>query len=126
MVNFVWRERWLDHRCLRSSKKHLFAVWIFRYISRLTSFVGVIRDPRSTNSLMTSKCLSPTDTLCPCHESSYHSVPQSYILSLVHLFLTQLWLLLFPMLSKHPERIADSHRRYTQNHFWVPLTHLAG
>jgi hypothetical protein len=28
MVNFVWRERWLDCRCLRSPKKHLFAVWI--------------------------------------------------------------------------------------------------
>jgi hypothetical protein len=54
MVNFVWRERWLNCRCLRSPKKHLFAVWILCYISRFTSFVGVIRDPRYTNSLMTS------------------------------------------------------------------------
>jgi hypothetical protein len=34
-------------------------------ISRLTSFVGVIRDPRYTKSLTTSNCLSPIATLCP-------------------------------------------------------------
>jgi hypothetical protein len=34
-------------------------------ISRLTSFVGVIRDPWYTNSLTTSKCLSPITTHCP-------------------------------------------------------------
>jgi hypothetical protein len=56
MVNFVWREGRLDCRCLRRPKKHLFAVWILRCISRLTSFVGVFRDPRYTNSLTTSKC----------------------------------------------------------------------
>jgi hypothetical protein len=80
-----------------------FAVWILRYISRLTSFVGVIRDPRYTNSLTTSKCLSPIATL---------SGPQTYILSFVHLFLTLLWLLLFPMLIKHSKRLTDSYRRY--------------
>jgi hypothetical protein len=90
MVNFVWRERWVDCRCLRSPKKHLFAVCILRCIFRLTSFVGLIRDPRYTNSLTTSNCLSPVATI----------YPTSYILSFFHLFLTQLWLLLFPMLSK--------------------------
>jgi hypothetical protein len=48
----------------------------------------------------------------PRHESSYHSGPQSYIVCFVHLFLTLLWLLLFPMLSKHLERLPDSYRRY--------------
>jgi hypothetical protein len=65
LVNFVWRARWLDCKCLRSPKKHLFAVWILwilRCISRLTSFVDVIRDPRYTNSLTTSKCFA---TFCP-------------------------------------------------------------
>jgi hypothetical protein len=65
MVNFVWRERWLDCKCLHSPKKHLFAVWILRCISRLTSFVGVFRAPTYTNSLTTSKYLSPITTLCP-------------------------------------------------------------
>jgi hypothetical protein len=58
LVNFVCREKWLDCKCLHSSKKQLFAVWILRCISRQ-------RDPRYTNSLMTSKCLSPIATLCP-------------------------------------------------------------
>jgi hypothetical protein len=48
----------------------------------------------------------------PHHKSSYHSGPQSYILSFVHLFLNLLWLLLFPMLSKHPKRLPAFYRRY--------------
>jgi hypothetical protein len=96
-------ELWLDCRCLRSPKKHLFAVWILRCISRLTSFVGVIRD--------TSVCRQ-WPRYATRHKSSFHSGLQSYILSFVHLFLTLLWLLLFPMLSKHPERLTDSYRRY--------------
>jgi hypothetical protein len=63
--NFVWRERCTKWREKCSPKKHLFAVWIFRYIFRLASFVGVTRDPRYTNSLTTSKCLPPITTLCP-------------------------------------------------------------
>jgi hypothetical protein len=106
---FVRRERWLDCRCFHSPKKHLFAVWILRCFSKLKSFFGVTW---YTNSLKTSKCLSPIATLCPRHESSYHSGPQSYILSFDHLFLTLLWLLLFPMLNKHPERLTDSYQRY--------------
>jgi hypothetical protein len=112
MVNFVWRERWLDCRCLPSPKKHLFAVWILRCISRLTSFVGVIRDPRYTNSLTTSSVCHQLPRFAPRHESSDHSGPQSYILSFVHLFLILLWLLLLPMLSKHSERLTYSYRRY--------------
>jgi hypothetical protein len=46
------------------------------------------------------------------HESSYHSGPQSHILSFVYLFLTITWLLLFLMLRYHPERLIDSYRRY--------------
>jgi hypothetical protein len=112
MVNFVWRERWLDCRCLRSPKKHLFVVWILRCISRLTSFVGVIKDHKYTHFLKISKCFSPIATFAPRHESSYHSPPESYILSFVHLFLILLWLLLLPMLSEHPERLTDSYQRY--------------
>jgi hypothetical protein len=44
-------------------------------------------------------------------KSSYHSRLQSYILSFVQLFLTLLWLLVL-MLSKHPEQLTDSYRRY--------------
>jgi hypothetical protein len=110
MVNFFWRERWLDYRCLRSPKKHPCPVWILRCISRLTSFVIVITDPRNTNFFTNSKCLS---RFAPRHESSYHSGPQSEDLSLfVHLFLTLLWLLLFSMLSKHPDWLTNSYRRY--------------
>jgi hypothetical protein len=109
MVNFVWRERWLDCRYLRSPKKHLFAVWILRCISRLTSFVGVIRDPKYTNSLTNSKCLSPIATLCP---TSRIVLSFWAAIIFVHLFFTLLWLLLLPMLSKHSERLTDSYRRY--------------
>jgi hypothetical protein len=108
MVNFVWRKMWFDRRCLRSLKKHLFAVWILRCISRLTSFVGVIKDPSCPNSLTTSMCLSPIATLCP---TSRIVLSFRAALSFVHLFLTLLWLL-FPMLSKHPDRLTDSYRRY--------------
>jgi hypothetical protein len=110
MINFVWRERWFNCRCLRSPKKQLIADWILCCISRLTSFVGVIRDLRYTNSLTTSKCWSP---IANCHlPIANNSGPQSYTLSFVHLFLTLIWLLLFSMLSKHPERLTDSYRRY--------------
>jgi hypothetical protein len=111
MVNFVWRERWLNRRCLRSLKKHLFAVWILRCISRVTSFVGVIRDPRYTNFLRLPSVCRQLPRFAPRYESSYHSGPQSYILSFV-LFLTQLWLLLFSMICKHSKRLTDSYRRY--------------
>jgi hypothetical protein len=103
-----------NRRCLRSPKKHrLFAVWILRCISRLTSLVGVIRDPKYTHSLTTSKCLSPIATLCPTSRIVL-SFPAAiiYISSFVHLFLIPLWLLLLPMLSKHSERLTDSYLRY--------------
>jgi hypothetical protein len=62
---FVGSERCPDCKCLRSPKKHLFAVWILFCIFRLTSLFGVTRDPKYTNSLTTSKVLSPKATLCP-------------------------------------------------------------
>jgi hypothetical protein len=112
MMNFVWHERWLDCRCLCSPKKHLFAVWILCCISRLTSFVGVIRDPKYTNSLTTSKCLSPIATLCPTSRIVV-SFRAAIIYFVFYSFtLTLLWLLLLPMLSKHSERLTDSYRRY--------------
>jgi hypothetical protein len=57
-------------RCILSGVKggstaDVCGIWIIRCISRPTSFVGVINDPRYTNSLTTSKCLLPIATLCP-------------------------------------------------------------
>jgi hypothetical protein len=103
MVNFVWRERWLNRRCVRSPKKHLFVVWILRCISRLTSLVGVIRDPRYTNSLTILRCSN--------RPISYRAAI-TYFVFCLFLFLTLLWLLHSPMLSKHPERLTDSYLRY--------------
>jgi hypothetical protein len=119
MVNLVWRERWLDCRCLRSPKKHLFAVWILGCISRLTSFVGVIRDPRYTNSLTTSKCLSPIATLCPTSRIVVSFWAAIIYFVFCSFILTLFWLLLLPMLSKHFERLTDSYRRYLYHCFFV-------
>jgi hypothetical protein len=63
---------------------HLFAVSILRWISRLTSFVGVIRDPRYTNSLTTSKCLLPIAKLRPTSRIVLSF--QAAIIYFVHLF----------------------------------------
>jgi hypothetical protein len=111
MVNFIWCERWLDCRCLRSPKKHLF-VWIFPCISRLTSFVGVMRDPKYTNSLTTSKCLSPIATLCLTSR-----IVLSFRAAIIYFVFCSF---IFnptlaaspPMLSKHSERLTNSYRRY--------------
>jgi hypothetical protein len=56
--------------------------------SRHSLVSSLIRDPRYTNSLTTSKCLSPIATLCPASK-----IVLSYIF---YLF----WLLFFPILSK--------------------------
>jgi hypothetical protein len=71
-MNFVGRERCLDCNCLRSPKKHLFAVWILLCITR---------DPKYTNSLTTSKVLSPE---AQRRESSCRCRPQSYFFFLLY------------------------------------------
>jgi hypothetical protein len=107
--SFVWRERWPNQKCLRSPKKHLFAVWILRCISRLTSFVGVIKDPRYTNSLMTSNCLSPIATLCPTSRIVLSFRAAIIYFHICSFFLTLIWLLLFAMPSEHPKGLTDSY-----------------
>jgi hypothetical protein len=67
----VWRARWDDRRCFRRPPKHLFAVWILFCISKPTSFFGVTRAPKYTNSLTTSKFLSPKTTVCPASTIFY-------------------------------------------------------
>jgi hypothetical protein len=63
-------------------------------------------------SLTTSKCLSPITTLCPTSRNVLSFRAAILYSVFFHLFLTLLWLLLLPMLSKHPEWLTDSYRRY--------------
>jgi uncharacterized integral membrane protein len=97
---------------MRSPKKYLFAVWILRCISRLTSFVGVIRDPRYRYCFTTSKFLWPIATLCPTSRIVLSFRAAIIYFVFFSFILTLLLLLLFPMLSKHPKRLTDSYRRY--------------
>jgi hypothetical protein len=107
MVDFIWRERWFDRRCFRSPNKDLFAVWVLRCISRLMSSL-VSSDILGTQNLLRLQSVCRRlPRFASRHESFYHSRPQSYMLSFVHLFLALLRLLLFPMLSNHLERLTD-------------------
>jgi hypothetical protein len=83
-----------------------------RCISRLTSFVDVIRDSRYTNTLTTSKCFSPIATLCPTLRIVLSFRAAIIYFVFCSFILTLLWLLLLPMLSKHTDRLTDSYQRY--------------
>jgi hypothetical protein len=90
MMNFVKRERCPYCNCLRSPKKFLFPVWILRCISRLTSLFGVTKDPKYTNSLTTSKVLSPKPTLSAyvANRSSFPAAIMYFVLlSLIFILL---------------------------------------
>jgi hypothetical protein len=55
---------------------------------------------RYTNSITTSKCLSPIATLCLTSR-----IVLSFQAAIIY---TLIWLLFLPMLSKHPKRLIDS------------------
>jgi hypothetical protein len=76
----------------------------------LTSFVGVIRDSKYTNSLTTSKCLSPIATLCPTSRIVI-SFRAAIIYFVFCSFIFNPTLAASSSNAKY-ERLTDSYRRY--------------
>jgi hypothetical protein len=66
------------HRCFCRLQKHIFAVKILRCISKPTLFFAVIWAPKFTNSLTTSKFLSPKATVCPALRNVLFPAPIMY------------------------------------------------